>query len=88
MPQHAPTDQSVMIAKRILKTMLAFCENPANLNNPVSMSAFTAMGFILAIVFEECTGISAKHKKPTEIMHWATDLPTPSRAKVPENMII
>ena len=59
----------IRIAKRLVTYMLEVAEQG------VDMNFFMGIGLTLAIVYEECTGRSAKDKKPRDLIQWAKDLP-------------
>ena len=59
----------IRIARRVSTYMLEISEQQVDLN------FFQGLGLALAVIYEECTGFSAKNRKPRELLEWARTLP-------------
>jgi len=66
----------IRIARRVATYMMEIAAQQ------VDMNFFQGLGLALAVIFEECTGSSAKDKKPQTIIQWAQDLPHEPYPKV------
>ncbi len=72
-------DAKVLVVKRIIQAMGALVMGTSDHDCTMRLQG---LGLALAICFEEFTGISAKQKKPSELMTWGLELPEPLIRKV------
>jgi len=70
------SNTEIRIARRVATYMLEIAEQQ------VDMNFFQGLGLALAVIFEECTGSSARDKKPQTIIEWARNLPDVAYPKV------
>ncbi len=68
------TDTEIMIAKRITQAAGALLLNTSSHDDTLRLQGLC---LALAFCFEEMMGLSAKSRKPSELMTWAYELPEP-----------
>jgi hypothetical protein len=62
------SEVDIRIAKRVATYMLEVAEQQVDLH------FFMGLGFSLAVIYEEVTGLSAKNTKPKDLIQWAQAL--------------
>lgn len=67
-------DAKIMVVKRIVNVMGSLVMDTSDHDSTMRLEG---LGLALAFCFEEFTNITAKDKKPSELMVWGIELPAP-----------
>ena len=72
-------DAKILVVKRIVNAMSGLILNTSSLEDTHRLQG---LGLALAFCFEEFVGVSARDKKPSELIVWGIELPEPAVRRV------
>ena len=72
-------DAKILVVKRIVNAMSGLLLNTSSAEDTRRLEG---LGLALAFCFEEFVGISARDKKPSELIVWGIELPEPAVRRV------